>query len=182
LFNTGEDFRNENLTQCAQARLFANAEGVALSELSSPMSSKIDLAMARTRNILSRSSREISQLLNEIGFDHETEVAPDRSISSAMLAIDFACSGRKIAIEFFGTSHYLKALGSGDLTRTLDGATKAKRRFLEQIGWTVINLDYRDYAAQAHNEKKEKEWLRKTLVAAGVKLAKKQILKVMDLR
>jgi len=73
-------------------------------------------------------------------------VAPYNNINSGrMLAIDVACTKRMIAIEFDGTTHYLKALGSGELTKTRTGPTTAKRRFLEQLGWTVINLDFRDY-------------------------------------
>ena len=94
---------------------------------------------------MSRSSKEVSQLLHEIGFHHECEVSPDGSISGGMLAIDFACPERMIAIEFDGPSHFLKAVGSGKLTCTENGATKAKCRYLEQLGWTVINIDYRDY-------------------------------------
>ena len=79
-------------------------------------------------NEVSRSSKEVSQLLNEIGFHHQCEVSPDSSISGGMLAIDFACPERMIAIEFDGPWHYLKAVGSGKLTCTENGATKAKRR------------------------------------------------------
>jgi len=81
-----------------------------------------------------------------------------------------ACTKRMIAIEFDGPSHFLKALGSGKLTSTENGATKAKRRFLEQLGWTVINLDYRDYD-EAKSRSNKKEWLRKKLQASGVELS-----------
>jgi len=90
---------------------------------------------------MSQSSKEVSQLLNEIGFHHECEVSPDSSISGGMLAIDFACPEQKIAIEFDGPSEFLKAVGSGKLTSIENGATKAKRRYLEQLGWTVINSE-----------------------------------------
>ena len=88
-----------------------------------------------------------------------------------MLAIDFASMEQKMAIEYDGPSHYLKALGSGELTSTENGATKAKRRFLEQLGWTVINIDYRDFI-QAQRASNEKQWLREILIAAGVTLPK----------
>ena len=62
------------------------------------------------------------------------------------MAIVFSCAERKVAIEFDRDSHFLKAaLGSGELTPWRNGSTKAKRQRLEQLGWTVINLDYRDY-------------------------------------
>ena len=62
---------------------------------------------------MSRSSgKEVSQLLKEVGFDHECEVSPDGSIFGGMLAIDFACPEQRVAIEFDGPSqHYLKAVG-----------------------------------------------------------------------
>ena len=75
--------------------------------------------------------RKSHKLLNEVGFHHECEVSPDSSISGGMLAIDFACPERMIAIEFDGPWHYLKAVGSGELTCIENGATKAKRRYLE---------------------------------------------------
>jgi len=73
-----------------------------------------------------------------------------------------------IAIEFDGSSHFLKAVGSGTLTSTENGATKAKRRFLEQLGWTVININYRDYV-QARDSNAQ-QWLQKLLNASGVPL------------
>ena len=125
---------------------------------------------------MSHSSREVSQLLHEIGFHHECEVSPDSYISSGMLAIDFACLEQKVAIEFDGPSHYLKSVESGKLTSTENGATKAKRRYLEQLGWKVINIDYRDYI-QAKSVSNEKQWLWKLLNASGVSLLNEVRLK-----
>ena len=125
---------------------------------------------------MSHSSREVSQLLHEIGFHHECEVSPNGLLSSGMFAIDFACLEQKVAIEFDGPSHYLKSVESGKLTSTENGATKAKRRYLEQLGWKVINIDYRDYN-QAQHASTEKQWLRELLNASGVPLSNEQILK-----
>jgi len=119
---------------------------------------------------MSQCSKEVSQLLNEIGFHHECEVSPDSSISGGMLAIDFACPEQKIAIEFDGPSHFLKAVGSGKLTSIENGATKAKRRYLEQLGWTVINIDFRDHM-QAKRASNEKQWLRVLLITSGVSMS-----------
>ena len=135
------------------------------------MSARMKLAMKAQCNKVSSSSKEFARLLRQIGFHHECEVSPDSSISGGMLAIDFASTEQKIAIEYDGPSHYLKVLGSGELTSTENGATKAKRRFLEQLGWTVINIDYRDFI-QAQRASNEKQWLREILIAAGVTLPK----------
>jgi len=167
--SAGNNLENEGLRQLAQALLFATAEGVQLSQILESMWIQQQKAVERTSNTVSRSSTEISQLLIEIGFDHATEVAPDKTISGGMLAIDFASTERMVAIEYDGTPHYLKALGSGELTRTENGPTKAKRRFLEQLGWTVVNLDFRNYT-RAKVKSKEREWLSEELRQAGVEL------------
>ena len=119
---------------------------------------------------MSRSSKAVSKILKEIGFDHECEVAPQRNIMGGMMAIDFACAKQKVAIEYDGESHFLKALGSGELTTKRNGSTKAKRRLLKQLGWTVINLDFRDYM-KACRKSQEKAWLRAELKQAGVVLS-----------
>jgi len=107
-------------------------------------------------------SKALSKTLKEIGFDHETEVGK-------IMSIDFACKKKKIAIELDGPTHYLKAARTGELTMTENGPTKAKRRFLEQLGWKVINIDYREYYL-VKGASNEKRWLRKKLTDAGVVL------------
>ena len=124
---------------------------------------RIELELARLDdNSVSKSSEEISKLLQEIGFHHELEVSPDSTMTGGMMAIDMACKERKIAVEYDGPSHYLKAVGSGVRTSTENGATKAKRRFLEQLGWNVINIDYREHD-RVRRTPKEKQWLRMML-------------------
>jgi len=167
-FVTGNCCEDEGLRQLTQAGLFANAEGVHLQHIPEPMSIQPQAALKRTDDAVSRASMQISQLLNVIGFDHETKTAPCNAVASGgMLAIDMACIKQKIAIEFDGPTHYLKAAGSGDLTKNHNGATKAKRQFLERLNWTAINLDFRDYI-DAKCVSKAKEWLRAELRKAGV--------------
>ena len=171
LFALDVDFINEELHQLAQTLSFAEADGVKLPQIPERMAKRMELASNSTEeHIVSRSSKDVSQLLHKIGFHHQCEVSPDSSISGGMLAIDFACSKRMIAIEYDGPSHFLKAVGSGKLTCTENGATKAKRRYLEQLSWTVINIDYRD-RIQANSASNEKQWLRKILNASGVSLS-----------
>jgi hypothetical protein len=61
-----------------------------------------------------------------------------------------------VAIEFDGPSHFLREVGSGKVLELENGATKAKRRFLERLGWKVINVPYFDWRkAKGMEEKKE---------------------------
>jgi len=174
LFFTGEECSDEALWQLAQTQIFAEVGGITLLQIPESMAKRMELALnSREDNEVSRSSREVSELLHEIGFHHECEVAPDNSFSGGMLAIDFACLKQKVAIEFDGPSHFLKAVGSGKLTSTENGATKAKRKYLEQLGWNVINIDYRDYI-QAQRASTEKQWLWELLNASGVPLPDEQ--------
>jgi len=171
LFATDDGFSDSSLCQLVQTRLFAATDGVMLPQAPDDMIERMELALKTSNEHVSRSSMEVSQQLHEIGFPHECEVSPDSKTLGGMLAIDFACMERKIAIEFDGPSHYLKAVRSGNLTSTENGATKAKRRFLKQLGWKiVINIDYRHYA-QAQRVSKEKQWLREKLLASGVEFS-----------
>ena len=174
VFIAEEEFRDVDFHQLAQTLMVAKATGINLTPPPEAMTKCMEQALkSQDNNTVSRSSNKVSQLLRDIGFHHELEVSPDDStISGGMLAIDMACQKRKIAIEYDGDSHYLKALGTGELTSIENGATKAKRRFLEQLGWTVINLDYREYI-RAQRESNEKQWLRKKLQAAGVQWSNK---------
>ena len=177
LFAMDVDFIDEDLRQLAQTLIFAEADGIKLPQIPERMAKRMERALNTMEdNEVSQSSKQVSQLLHEIGFHHECEVAPDSSLSGGMLAIDFACPERMIAIEFDGPSHYLKEVGSGELTFTENGATKAKRRYLEQLGWTVINIDYRGYIL-AQRALNEKQWLWKILSASSASLSNEQILK-----
>jgi len=177
LFITGEEFIDEALWQLAQTQIFAEVDSIKLHQLPKPMAMRMKLVLNTIEgNEVSHSTRKVSQLLKEIGFHHKCEVSPDSCLSGGILAIDFACPERKIAIEYDGPSHFLKAVGSGELTSIENGATKAKRRFLELLGWTVINIDYRD-SDQAQRASNGKQWLLELLNAAGVPLPTKQIQK-----
>jgi len=82
-----------------------------------------------------------------------------------MLAIDMACKDRMIAIEYDGPSHFLKGVDFVELSME-NGPTKAKRRMLQKLGWTVINLDWKDNKKHETNS----EWLKLKLVESGVDL------------
>lgn len=170
LFLANAKFSDEALHQLGHTLLFAKAANIKLPQCPDSMSQEIEKAMVKLGAAdihSSRYAKEVSKLLNEIGFDHELEVAPDSSIVGGMLAIDYACKERKLAIEYDGEHHFLKDVKSGKLTTTRDGSSKAKQRLLEELGWTVISLDYRDYIEACQNSN-EKVWLRNTLEDAGV--------------
>ena len=167
LFIGGQEFANEEHVQLLQTMMFVTACGVNLPRPPEMMSAKIELVLQRQgANTSSNSVKHLSKSLREIGFHHQLEVPLDGTASGGMWAIDLACCERMIAIEFDGPSHYLKAPGSGKLTSIENGATKAKRRFLELLGYTVVNIDYRDYAL-VKGSPEEKQWLCEKLGMKG---------------
>ncbi len=107
----------------------------------------------------SRSQNEVSGILDDLGFHHVAEVSPVAKehmfpLPGGMLAIDMACRKQMVAIEFDGPSHFLREVGSGKVLEVENGATKAKRRFLERLGWKVVNIRYFDWAKAKSKEAK----------------------------
>uniref|UniRef100_A0A7S2UEC1 RAP domain-containing protein n=1 Tax=Attheya septentrionalis TaxID=420275 RepID=A0A7S2UEC1_9STRA len=160
----------EMLSQLAQVEAFMKADRIDLEEPPSELRLRM-VSIVEKDNTVSRSHAQISGMLTKLGFIHENEVPPlEEWVMGSMLAIDMACPKQKIAIEFDGPSHYLKSVGTGDVTRLENGATKAKRRFLERVGWKVINLNYQDWIEVRHNKSEGILFLKKKLSDAGVKL------------
>lgn len=172
MFNEGQEFKNEDLLQLFQMILFAKLDGVILPGPPHSLFQKMFQSQILLQNQQTKETIEISKLLHEIGFDHKCEVAPLSIISGGMLAIDLACPKQMIAIEFDGAYHYLKEAGTGKRTTIEKGTTKAKRRFLEQLGWTVINIDYREFN-KAIRLSTDKDWLHNRLKAAGASFTRK---------
>jgi hypothetical protein len=155
-----DQFNDEELLQLAQSMVLARTDGVQLPVVHQNLLGKMNLAMKRSvKYNVSRSQREIFQFLADIGVPWELEVSPVPNMElGGMFAIDVACKDEKIAIEFDGPSHYLKELGSGKVSLMENGTTRAKRRFLENLGWTMINIDYRDWI-KVKSLGNEKNWL-----------------------
>jgi hypothetical protein len=172
---TAKLFGNECLHQLFQTYLFAKTQGVDL-PLTPEFITQCRQTMQSSR-IVSDLSAEVSQCLTEIGFVHDCEVVPDDKVTlpagaANMLAIDFANRESKLAVELDGPSHFLKHLAApqseDDWHRvdwTENGPTRAKRRYLQQLGWTVINLNYRDYQ-QAKRENGVQDWLGEKVLQA----------------
>jgi hypothetical protein len=143
----------EATTQLAQAHALATASGL---ELQEPPPCSFEVGVK-----LSRSHSEISALLHELGFSHELEVSPfkegEEYMPKGLMAIDMACRKRMIAIDFDGPSHFLKDVGSGEVTSIEEGSRKAKRRFLERIGWEVATIRYVDWMEVNGKSNEEKK-------------------------
>eukprot|EP00978_Attheya_sp_CCMP212_P016914 scaffold44643_cov47-Attheya_sp.AAC.1 len=162
--------RKEDLCLLAQVEALMKADRIDLEEPPSELRLRM-VSIVEKHNTASRSHVQISEMLTKLGFIHENEVPPfEEWAMGGMLAIDMACPKQKIAIEFDGPSHYLKSVGTGDVTRLENGATKAKRRFLERVGWKVINLNYQDWIDVRHNKSEGIFLLKKKLSDAGIKL------------
>jgi hypothetical protein len=143
----------EEKSQLSLVFAFATASGMEF--LEPPFTSCSEPADARhfcDENLQSSAQKEVSLILNELGFDHDEEVSPflqkdyDSLFSfSGMLAIDMACRKQMVAIEFDGPFRFLREVDSGKVLEIENGATNAKRRFLERLGWKVVNIRYFDW-------------------------------------
>jgi hypothetical protein len=166
--------------QLVQVELHAKASGIVLQSPVPPALRQrmVEAAGEIAQSNSSRFEGEYSKLLNDLGFEHEREVSPfaDDEKAGDVLAIDMACSARKIAIECDGPSHYLSSGRE-------NGKTVAKRRLLERLGWKVVNIPYQDnmlMESRSFLEKNEKKggkrelkmlYLRNRLASVGVKLS-----------
>ncbi len=99
----------------------------------------------------------MSKILEEIEFHHDTETSPFGSNNEFNFwSIDCACRDRKIAIEFDGPFHFLRLPGSHEPGDIENGPTKAKRHFLQSLGWKVINISYLEWRKAGTREGKRK--------------------------
>lgn len=107
----------------------------------------------------SQAQQEMSQLLDELGVTHETEASPfpDHTFVPGLLSIDAGCITQRIAIEFDGPSHFLRDIRTGNSLEGIEnGPTKAKRRFLERLGWKVVNISFYEWRrAKTREDRKE---------------------------
>ena len=108
----------------------------------------------------SYAQQEMSEILKDIGLDHDQEASPFLSSNHGTAALEFwhidcACRDRRIAIEFDGPTHYLRLAGSRRLAEIENGPTKAKRRFLKSLGWTVMNVSYLEWGDAGTREGKQ---------------------------
>jgi hypothetical protein len=135
--------------QLFQTHAFVTASGV--KSLEGPVLLKMDKITFEADVHESPAQKEVSSILDDLEFYHLAEVSPVTKenmfpLPGGMLAIDMACRKQMIAIEFDSPSHFLLEVGSGKVLEVKNGATKAKCRFLECLGWKVVNIRYFDWA------------------------------------
>jgi hypothetical protein len=152
----GDEFHN----QVSQVFVYARASGISLR-------CTINTSILLSDTTTSNSQREVSRLLNEIGFEHQEEVSPFvndvySTLPAGMLSIDMANTEQMIAIEFDGPHHFVTDVSTGAMSE--NGPTNAKRWFLEQLGWKVINVRFTDWNNAGGKEAK-KDFLRKVLAS-----------------
>jgi hypothetical protein len=132
-------FVRDGMLQLVQFEVHAKSSGVVLAS-PVPRALRQRMVEAAANYSISSQSRfqdNTSDLLKEIGFDHEQEVSPIADVEGELMAIDIACKKGMIAIECDGPQHYLSSGRDS-------GRTVAKRRLLESSGWKLINVSYRD--------------------------------------
>jgi hypothetical protein len=156
-----DDLPGEALAQILYVQTFASAYGIELSSPPSDLQSQLDQMTFKATS--SRFEAMVSNTLLDMGFSHQREFSPLKSIPG-LLSVDIACPDRMVAVECDGPSHYRSKLG--DEKRRENGPTKAKRRLLQHLGWNVINLNW----AEAHQNQTSKEWLLAKLSEASVEL------------
>jgi hypothetical protein len=147
----------EQRSQLFQAHAFVTASGV--KSLEAPALLETDEITLEADVHESRSQNEVSGILDDLGFHHLAEVSPVTKenmfpLPGGMLGIDMACRKQMVAIEFDGPSHFLREVGSGKVLEVENGATKAKRRFLERLGWKVVKCRYFDWEKAKSKEAK----------------------------
>ena len=155
------DLPDETLTQILHVQTFSSAYDIQLASPQADLRRQLEEFTFTTQS--STFETNVSNTLLDVGFAHQREVSPLKSIPG-LLSIDIACPDRMVAIECDGPSHYLSIIGH--VERRENGPTKAKRRLLQHLGWIVINLN----SAEAFQHELSKEWLRDKLSEGGVKL------------
>ena len=84
LFVAGSIFISKDLRQFAQTQIYASSWGVDLHAFPEAMTRRMEEAVqARSveNNVVSKSSKETSKLLKDIGFDHQCEIVPELALS-----------------------------------------------------------------------------------------------------
>jgi very-short-patch-repair endonuclease len=128
---------SDALVQLVQVEAYARAHSVELGEVPPQLRERMESVAKSVKSHSSESGKAYSTLLRSMGFKHESEVSPFEDGKGSLMAIDLACRERKIAVEYDGRVHYLS---SGKE----NGKTVAKRKMLERLGWSVVNIKFTD--------------------------------------
>jgi RAP domain len=161
LMNSGcfDSLDVDQVCQVVQTHAMASEERITLQ--------KPDISAIPAQTVTaSRAQIEVSTVLAEIGFTHVQEVSPyfacnENLLPRGMLSIDIANTKEMTAIEFDGPHHFVVDISTGAISE--NGATKAKRRLLKQLGWKVFNINYIDWG-MAKGKEEKKAFLRSLLL------------------
>lgn len=138
---TREDgFTSKHLFQLAQVGVHASASGLKLKSLSAELKTRMEEAYQN--EVLGSNERFKSnkqQIMVELNFKHDREVALLRPEFAPFLAVDMADLENKLAIEFDGARQFSRGY-SGERTERQGGKTVAKRQLLRNCGWQVVSL------------------------------------------
>ena len=143
-------YREESLRQLQQFYICSIIEGtnLKLDEIPSGLEAKINDLSHDVTDL--KAHDDISRLLAEqIGFEHQNEVSPFGDLATELscddlqfMSIDMANLKDRIAIEFYGPSHFI---GLGNEGRVENGKTKMKSRILMKLGWKVIKIPWYEF-------------------------------------
>ena len=154
-------FRKRELYQLQQAFLAADVQ------ITAALASAIHQATNDLSVNESRSQRQVSDGLLTMGWSHVRELMLPMTVGNmplGSLSVDMGCAESKVAVEFHGPSHYIvcgtlectqrctiKCLDAhnemNDVGGVEGGATRFKARLMEQLGWSVVAIHYKDWAA-----------------------------------
>ncbi|KAJ1459401.1 hypothetical protein M885DRAFT_511337 [Pelagophyceae sp. CCMP2097] len=134
-----DDFSLEELSQMHQVsmHLRLGAPRHALVALLKGHEAQLRAAHLRREPSPSRSQRDVSAALLRIGWGHDFE-----HVTAEGISLDMAQPQFRLAIEFDGPKHYLIGRADGEVTRALDGRSKAKERVLGHLGWRLLRVPY----------------------------------------
>lgn len=169
---------SEQLRQLAYVHVYAKINGIELKATPSELQRRIKESTEGKRTTIGWFEDEYSTLLHEIGFHHEREVPPmDNDSTGAFLAIDFADSEHRIAVEYDGEYHFLTNVTETGPTYRANGPTKSKRRLLKKLGWKVVSIPYFDdialneqVAGRAKRKEAKVQYLKTKLTQGGILL------------
>jgi RAP domain len=132
--------------------------------------------------------KSISKSLKELGFSHVVEhtismreMAGIYSINVPpkeydVLSIDIANVEEKIAIEVDGPTHFILCIDSKSILNPgnshqlqykydANGATMLKHRLLTSMGWTVLNVPYREWYKLRDDPRKKNQYCQDLLTS-----------------
>jgi len=136
-----DEFEDVELSQIYIAALYVHVRwpdlDFPLLEDGRPLES-LRAAYLKTEPRPSKTQRDVSAMLEELGWTHTSEYVTDEGLS-----LDVAQTGTKQAIEVDGPSHFLEDASSGKLVA--NGSTQFKLRLLRSLGWRITSVSFAEW-------------------------------------